>query len=234
MSTKAHATGTADLDGRAPVPNGTIAPPEVVYPEEDEERVGESDLHMIALAYLVSVLKQLFAAVHDVFVAGDMFLYYQEGNPVARIAPDIMVIRGVPNRPRPSFKLWEERQGPCFALEVLSPSSWPDDVESKPAIYARLGVPELFVFDSTGALLNPPLVRFRLTEGGEYARTDGTSLESAELDLRFAVEDGRIRVYDTATGEVCGDYGEERQAREAAEAEVARLRAELQRLTGAS
>jgi len=63
---------------------------------------------------------------------------------------------------------------------------------------------------------------------------DGNSLERAELGLRFAVEDGRIRAYDLATGEAYGYYEEERRAREAAEAEVGRLRAELQRLTGAS
>jgi len=232
---RARVTSTADLSNPATIRNGFNPPSDaVVYPEEDEERVGESDLHMIALAYLVSVLKQLFAAAHDVFVAGDMFLYYQEGTPTARIAPDVMVIRGVPNRPRPSYKLWEERQVPCFVMEVLSPSSWPDDLEAKPALYARLGVREYFVFDSTGELLDPALVRFRLTDRSEYVRTDGTSLESAELGLRFAVEDGRVRAYDLATSEAYGYYEEERQAREAAEAEVARLRAELQRLTGAS
>src|SRR6266542_604756 len=231
---RARASSTADLSDPATVRNGVNpASDAVIYPEQDEEPVGESDLHMIALAYLVSVLKQLFAAAHDVFVAGDMFLYYQEGTPAARVAPDVMVIRGVPNHPRPSYKLWEERQIPCFVMEVLSPSSWPDDLEGKRALYARLGVREYVVFDSTGELLDPALVRFRLTDRSEYVRTDGTSLESAELGLRFAVEDGRVRAYDLATSEAYGYYEEERQAREAAEAEVARLRAELQRLTGA-
>src|SRR6266540_1427648 len=188
---RARVTSTADLSNPATIRNGFIPPSDaVVYPEEDEQRVGESDLHMIALAYLVSVLKQLFAAAHDVFVAGDMFLYYQEGTPAARVAPDVMVIRGVPNHPRPSYKLWEERQVPCFVLEVLSPSSWPDDLEGTRALYARLGVREYVVFDSTGELLDQPLVRFHLTDDGNYVRTDGNALDSAELGLRFAVQDG--------------------------------------------
>src|SRR6266542_484823 len=63
---RARVTSTADLSNPAIIGNGVNPPSDgVVYPEEDEERVGESDLHMIALAYLVSVLKQLFAAAHD-------------------------------------------------------------------------------------------------------------------------------------------------------------------------
>jgi hypothetical protein len=157
-----------------------------------------------------------------------------------------MVIRGVPNHPRPSYKLFEEQQVPCCVVEIVSPSSWPDDVESKRDFYAGLGVREYFVFDSTGEHLDPPLVRFRLTDGGDYARTDGPSLESAELGLRFAVEGGRIRVYDLATGAPYMYYEEERaarederaarhvaeQARREAEAEIARLRDEVERLKG--
>ena len=244
MSTSAQVAGYAEPKDQDRLRRPVVAPDAVDYPEGDEERVGESDWHMVALAYLVSVLKHVFAAARDVFVAGDMFVYYEEGNKYARVAPDVMVIRGVPNRPRRSYRLFEEQQVPCCVVEIVSESSWPDDVESKREFYAGLGVREYFVCDPPGEFLDPPLARFRLAEGGEYVRTDGVSLDSAELGLRFAVENGQVRVYDLATGAPYLGYGDERaarereqaarkaaeQARRGAEAEVARLRAELERL----
>lgn len=222
---------------RALIASGKVKPPpdvtiseDALYPETDGMPVGEPEWHIVALMYLLEVLRLHFAQVPEVYVAGDMFLYYEQGNPQAAVAPDVMVIRGVDKSPRAFYKVWQEKQVPCCIVEITSQSSRLDDLGTKRALYALLGVPEYFVFDPCGDVLDPPLVRFRLSERGEYEREDGQTLDSAALGLRFSVEEGRIRAYDLATGERLRDLEEERMAREAAEAEVRRLRGELERL----
>lgn len=52
-----------------------------------------------------------YADVPDVYVWGNLFLYYREGDPRACVAPDVFLIRGVGKRkenPRRTYKLWEE------------------------------------------------------------------------------------------------------------------------------
>lgn len=235
------------------------------YPESDGEPLGESDWHITETLFLLGVLRRHFAGVPDVYVASDLFLYYEQGNPRAVVAADVMVVRGVGKRKRRTYLLWEEEQVPCCVIEVTSRSSRFEDMGTKRAIYASLGVREYFVFDPLREYLNPPLVRFRLTDAGEYVRDDGLELESAELGMRFRAEQDRMRPYVLSTGERLLDpeeielarldveqayqreqqarleaeqtrleteeaYRREQQARQVAEAELAQLRAELERL----
>jgi hypothetical protein len=149
----------------------------------------------------------------------------------------------VPNVERRIFKLWEEQAAPCTVFEVISRSTWREDMIAKTALYARLGVREYFLFDPDADVLPEQLVGYRL-EDGMYApilpEADGT-LASAELGLRFRVEGYLLRVIDPTTGEPIPTLQEAlRQAKAeaaraeaeaaraaAAEAEVARLRALL-------
>jgi Uma2 family endonuclease len=221
-------------------------PDTVYYPDSDGKPLGESDWHIIALTYLFSALRRYFDRAADVYVAMDMFLYYEEGNPSAVVAPDIMVIRGVDKRMRPSFFTWRDRQVPCCVIEATSKNSRLEDLGTKRAVYAMLGVPEYFVFDPRREYLSPPLVRFTLTESGDYVREDGDSFHSEQLGLRLGMEDYLLRAYDPTTGaplltlEESEDAREaeqrarevEKQAREAAEEELRQLRAEIARLKG--
>ena len=54
------------------------------------------------------------------YISGDLFVYCEEGDPRARVAPDVFVVFGVPNHKRPICKLWEEGEAPAFALEAAS------------------------------------------------------------------------------------------------------------------
>ena len=58
-----------------------------------------------------------------------MFIYHEQGNPEAVVAPDVFVVIGAPKRAeddrRLSYKLWEEPKGPDFVLEVASRRTWP-------------------------------------------------------------------------------------------------------------
>ena len=167
-------------------------------------------------------------------MAGNLFLYYLEGEPRASVAPDLFVVKGVAKHPRRIYKLWEEGQVPCLVVEVTSESSRNDDLGKKKACYESLGVEEYFLFDPQGDYLNPRLQGYRLV-GGEYRRAEplaGGSLRSSTTGVTLAVEGEKLRLFDSAIGEpilrteeVREGLRDERAARRAAE-ELARLRVE--------
>ena len=70
----------------------------VDYPYCDGRPMAESDAQLGAMLYLLPVLRTHFAHRPDVYVGGDMFLYYERGNPEAVVAPDVFVVMGAPKR----------------------------------------------------------------------------------------------------------------------------------------
>lgn len=120
----------------------------VIYPDSDGAPMGETGIQAHATLSLYYSLYLLFHNNADVYVAADMFLYYEEGNPKANRAPDVMVIKGAGNHHRWSFKIWEEGVAPCVIVEVTSKSTMQDDMMFKSALYALLGVQEYFMSDT--------------------------------------------------------------------------------------
>ena len=64
---------------------------EKLYPSSDGKPMGETDYHVLSWVLLLQSLEDLTQDVPEVHVAGNMFLYYEQGNPKARKAPDAMV-----------------------------------------------------------------------------------------------------------------------------------------------
>ena len=176
---------------------------EIEYPSSDGKPMAETDQHLDDMIALIEGLKGRYASRDDVYVAGNLLVYYEEGNPKARFAPDVFVVLGVPRRKRRVYKLWEEKKPPSVVIEVTSRGTWLEDEGKKKALYARLGVPEYFLYDPLGEYLEPPLQGLRL-EAGAYVpmrRGADDSLESAALGMRLVLEGGRLRLFDRATGE---------------------------------
>ncbi len=69
----------------------------IYYPESDGKPVGETDFHVAALFYLWQALRWHFRNAPDVYVAGNMLFYYEEGNVAAFRVPDVFVVQGVVN-----------------------------------------------------------------------------------------------------------------------------------------
>src|SRR3712207_4357261 len=90
------------------------------YPESDGEPVAETDLHIDELLNLRDTLKDHYRDAPDVYVAGNLFIYYEEGNPAARFALDVFVVFGVPKRRRRTYRLWEEGRAPAVVFEFSS------------------------------------------------------------------------------------------------------------------
>jgi Uma2 family endonuclease len=205
---------------------------EVYYPETDEEPMGETDFHAIAMILLREGLVDFFAPQPRVYVASNMFLYYVEGDATRNKSPDVMVVKGVGKHFREVFKTWEEGAVPSVAFEIVSKRTRREDVGPKRREYARIGVNEYFLFDPQGRYLEPVLQGYRLT-GRRYmplpAAADG-SLTSEELGLRLVPEGYLLRLTDARTGERVLTREEkaerERVRADALAAEVERLRAE--------
>jgi Uma2 family endonuclease len=185
------------------VPEPLPRPPaDVVYPSEDGERMGETELHVAAMILLREVLRLHFRKKRpDICITADMFLYYEQGNPKARKAPDVMVIKGVGSHARRVFKVWEEKAVPSVIFEISSADTIKEDRKVKPLLYARLGVKEYFLIDPEQDYLDPPLQGFRL-KGRKYVpivpNADG-SLTSEELGIRLLMDADGLRLFDSET-----------------------------------
>ena len=120
--------------------------------------LGNLDFQREYLIYAVEVLRIYFQDHADVYVSGNLFLYYEQGNPKAVVAPDVFVVFGVAKRDRFSYKLWEEEnKAPDFILEITSKSTVSEDQGVKRGVYAFLGVREYFQYDPTSDYLDPQL-----------------------------------------------------------------------------
>ena len=209
-------------------------PPPFDYPCSDGTPVAESDFQLKPLVYALTALQTHFLDQAQVYVAGNMFVYFSEGDPGAVVAPDVFVVVGAPKHLRSSYKLWEEPKAPDFVLEITSRSTRAEDEGRKREVYAALGVAEYWLFDPTGDWLAPRLQGYRLRAGAYRAQPSFTAVgggldlhsEVLGLDVRHDAG-GRLRFRDPVTGE---DLPAHEEMRERVEEESAARRAAEVRL----
>lgn len=197
---------------------------EVHYPESDGQPMAETDLHRDLMVDLIRALRRRYRDEPDVYVTGNLFLYYVKGNPRAVVAPDLFLVKGVPKGRRRIYKLWEEGRVPSLVIELTSDSTPDEDVFKKKDIYERLGVGEYFLFDPYEDYLRPSLQGHRLADGRYLPiepEADG-SLRSLTTGLLLRRKGEMLRLVDAATGEPL-PWEEE------SEEELARLRREMKR-----
>ena len=201
----------------------TVPPLAIEYPSGDGKPMAENDAQRAAIHYGIGALRVYYRDRADVYVSGDLLMYYVEGNPKVSVAPDVFVVFGVEDRRRMHYLVWEEGKAPDFVLEVASKSTWRADLGPKRDLYARLGVKEYWMYDPTGEYFSPVLQGLRLAGGGyvrklPVASPDGAlTLRSDTLGLELRARDGEMRFRDPATGETLLSHAETEAARRAAE-----------------
>lgn len=214
-----------------------------LYPESDGKPMAETERHFRELLKNFNRIENHFAHIPDVYVLGDMMMYYEEGNPRKSISPDIFVAFGIGKKERRIYKIWEEGKPPDFILEFASKGTYRNDLTRKVQLYAEIGIPEYFVYDVDRRYLPSPLLGFRLI-GDDYVEIASLAtggLPSVTLGLEFHALDDSLGIYDPEaetwlkTSAERAEDAEERanqeaDARHKAEAEVARLQEELERL----
>jgi Uma2 family endonuclease len=209
---------------------------DVFYPESDGEPMGETIQHRDANIDLILALQDWFADDPLAYVSGDDFIYYVEGQPRFVVSPDVWVTRGIDKTiPRRIYKTWlEAGKGPELVLELTSPSTRHVDQGKKRKIYQDdLKVHEYFLFDPLDEYLDPVLQGYRLVEG-EYqpiVPVEGR-LPSEVLALHLEAQGPVVRLFNPATGQRLLNRLErierEKQALLEAQAEIERLRQELE------
>ena len=193
---------------------GCFPPIAIEYPDGDAKPVTENDAQLLAILYGIGALRVYYQGRDDVYVSGDLLVFYEEGNPQASVAPDVFVVFGVEDRKRRRYLVWEEGRGPDYVREVASKSTWREDLGPKRDLYARLGVKEYWQYDPTGEYFTPVLRGLRLAAGAyvrqlAVASPDGAlTLTSETLGLELRARGGEMRFSATRVrdggGRRCG------------------------------
>ncbi|NET34065.1 MAG: Uma2 family endonuclease [Cyanothece sp. SIO1E1] len=198
----------------------TTQPTQIFYPSSDGEPVAETYDHLYVLLVTLEVLRQYLQG-RRATVLGDQFLYYAQGLPKLRVAPDVMVIFDVEPGGRDNYKLWEEGQVPKVIFEMTSKSTQDRDTGFKKDLYEQLEVEEYWLFDPKGEWIQEQLRGYRLRGDTYEPITDG---RSEPLQLRLVVEGKLIGFYREDTGEkllipdeLVEELHQQKQARQQAE-----------------
>ena len=232
-----------------------VVPETIDYPDSDGLPMAENDFQRKAMTYAIDALDAHFRDRADVYVSGNLLLYYEEGNNKVRVAPDVFVVFGAAKHDRSSYLLWQETKAPDFVMEIASLSTYRTDQGPKSDLYAGMGVSEYWLYDPTGDCFRPPLQGFRLVEGRYEAipiaqRADDNLMARSEvLGLEMRLDPGtpareELRFYNPRNGEPLrslreaerereaaeASFREEHAARKAAEVRLQQLEAQLQEL----
>ena len=212
--------------------------PTLAYPESDGEPMAETGRHVRLLLDMIETIDWHFRDAPDVHVCGNMFLYYEEGNPRKVISPDVFMVRGVSKKDLRTYKTWEQQPYLDFVLELASPSTYTKDFNEKKTIYEKiLRVKEFYIYDPYHEI-QPSFVGFRLVDGSyeEIEFVEGR-LPSETLGLELGERDGVLRLYDPVKGTWFGPgrehAAEEARARQEAESRAQHAEAELEKLRAA-
>jgi Uma2 family endonuclease len=224
----------------------TVTEPQVALPQvqlvETDGVPLESHWHVLQISLLIELLAHWFRDRDDYYAGGNMFIYFSEEQARNRDyrGPDFFYVDGVNRLPiRPYWAVWQEGgRYPDLIIELLSPSTAAEDRTTKKALYERtFRTAEYFCYDPQTAQLEGwrlgPRQRYRQIPANERGWMEveqvglwlgtwrGRYRGYEEVWLRFYDTDGRLVPLQSEAAE---------QRAEAAEAEVARLKARLEEL----
>lgn len=225
--------------------------PELFLDPRIGDKMVQGGPHSLAVHDLFGRLLRWASRHPDVLVQSDV--KYLLGPGLAKPAPDVAVVRGLANTRRSftSYNVRKEGITPCLLIEVVSPGSARIrnvDEQDKVLHYQKAGIQEYLLLDlpRPGNLHRHGFHGYRLDAAGMYRLLEPDAeglLLSETTRLRFGVSpDGQsLVVIDSETGEfllsemaLAQQTRREAQARIEAEEEIARLRAEIDRLRGGS
>ena len=208
----------------------------VFYPETDN--MCESVLQSRICELLRPLLERWLAEKgRPMFVGGNNFIYFVEGDPTHRIGPDVYVLPHVDPASAPrSWKLWEIPSPPSFCLEVVSTDVGKDYSQS-PAVLGSIGVKELVVFDpeARGRRDRWLWQVFRRGPKGFFLEehTNADRVRTRELDAWLRVvgsgDAQRVRLAVGPSGDALVATADERAEAERERAEAERERAQAER-----
>jgi Uma2 family endonuclease len=164
----------------------------VVYPESDGKPMADNTKQYRWIQTLQGNIAALFHHRDDVFVAGDLLCYPEEGRPEVSIAPDVLVVFGRPKGDRSCYKQWEEGDVPLTVVfEVVSPSNTYVEMDDKLLFYEEHGSEEYYVYDPDHNHL-----AVYLRQGAILRRVrPAHNFKSPRLGIRFDLSGPEMVVY---------------------------------------
>lgn len=218
-------------DGRFELVHFPLTPERFLDPDL-EERMVQGGAHNLAISLLQALLLHYFRSEKGTLVFSDVQLRLGPGLPSP--VPDLWIVRG---HPRPSLKirsydLAREKVLPCLIVEIVSEAAALRRVDQvdKVKLYEKVGVRDYLMAElprpATGDRFR--LLGLRLGPDGRYqpmqANQKGYLLsEATGLWFGAPPEGDRIEVFDDRTGERLRTLTD-------AEAEIERLREEIEEL----
>jgi len=247
---------------RKKLPNGKIDFEMVPLTLEDLLHPQFGDVHVLSDAhgddciYLKDVNKDRYRDDPSVVVFSDCGIYWDKPG-LKHHSPDLAVIFGVKQRKEwKTFHVKIEKVRPALIIEVTSPKTRVNDLETKVEEYARAEVPHyvIVVAEEQNNHRRLKFVRYQLgAQGYEKQPLDEQGRAWLEpgglwLGVKEDPQTGgdRVALFDPATGEEIGDYTSQRARAEAeaharakaearaaaAERRIRQLEAELRRHGG--
>ena len=196
----------------------------IYYPETDGEPMAVTDSHRKEMMRTLNTFDAHFQTKQDVYVSGDIFMYYVKGEPGAVISPDVLISFGLDKKKRPTYKVWEEGKVPEFVMEFSSEKTYDNDLTIKKDTYASLGIADYFLFDIQHLYLPVSLMGFSLVDGRYVPISEDSvsgGLHAASLNLDFHVREDGLGIYDPVTGQWLQTLAEREAARADREADRA-------------
>jgi Uma2 family endonuclease len=199
-----------------------------------ENDMGENSLQRFISELLRPLIEAYLAEKRGpTFVGADQYIGWDPDDGEKVLSPDVYVLPGVePGEEFEFWKVWQTGIVPSFALEIVSKRK-KKDYKEVPPLYGELGIDELIIFD-------PRYQRrrqghrfqvYRQVEGRGFVRVEATNDDRVRSEVLGAwvrcLGEGkaqRLRLATDPRGEAFVPT-----AMEKAEAEIARLRAELAR-----
>ena len=197
----------------------------------------EGDRHFKAKTRALGALRSYFTQQRRrIYLAAELPVYYPAE---PRFAPDLLAVLDAEDAERDKWVVSAEGKGLDWVLEVHVGGDRKKDAEFNVARYARLGVPEYFLYDRA----RNRLAAYRLASPDARIYTaivpNHGLYESRVLGLDIRVDKDRLRFYagtalllesDDLIARLQEMYDDAQRRAEEAEQEVARLREELERL----
>ena len=175
-------------------------PPTDLYSDEPEL---ESDLHRKQIDLLVRLLEYFWRDRQDIYVTGNLTVYYNEQQLKSRDfrGPDVFVVMDAEKRDRKSWVVWGEGgKYPNLVIELLSSSTAKVDRGTKKQLYQDVWrLPNYFWFDPDSL----EFAGFKLVNGKYEAIAPNQSgwLWSDQLELYLGIYEQQLRWF-TAKGDL--------------------------------
>ncbi len=167
--------------------------------EQESSLMGETTIHFNARSSATEVLRRYYSGKgQKVFIASDLHTLYPAEN---AFYPDLLVVFDVEDHHRSCWNVHREEKGLDFILEIISKSSRRHDQVEKLNLYARLGIPEYFIYDPDKYSLSgyklqteKDYAHYQFIEpnqtGNIFSSILGLDLTIDNYKLRFASTDG--------------------------------------------